>query len=296
MASSSTSQNRTSNHSSVVCILPMCIVLIYRFLIQISRSVLLDIEAEESDAAEDEMCSDDEVTAAERARQAAESVPLRGSDYVPDVLRVANAWEKIALERESNAVSSRNKAKRKADSSQATPRKRPREDSPLPPPPPNHSLHYVDTCKRRKYFYIEDIPGETVKAREFRIYDAGEVFVVADFDEDYAELRAKQKAARQKRAEDQASTQATSSGNSDVPAHPSAVLFEEPARAEHQASTQKTSSGKVDAPAQPSAVLFDEEPARDPTPVPQTPLGQPKGPTRVSSISRSVYFIQFKYP
>ncbi|KAE9384250.1 hypothetical protein BT96DRAFT_1008265 [Gymnopus androsaceus JB14] len=140
MASSSSSRIQNVNHSSVL-----------------SRSILLDIEAEESDA------TDNEATTAERARQAAESVPLRRHDHVDDVLQVANAWEELALEQDrrmqgQNIDSSRKNGKQKVD-------------TPAPSPLP--------TAKGDVFIYLEDIPGENDLEHESRIYDASEAVIAA---------------------------------------------------------------------------------------------------------------------
>lgn len=173
MTGSSLSRNPIPAPSSVVCMISISIV-DPSWLFTVS----LDIKAEDSDDAEDETHSDNEVTAAERVRQAAESVPLRNHDHVPDVLRIANAWEKIALKQEEcRAASTQNKGKRKAHPSLTNARKRPRQKSPSPPP--NHSRYHVDTCMGRQYFYLEDIPGEKEMTRELRIYNASEELIAA---------------------------------------------------------------------------------------------------------------------
>lgn len=143
---------------------------------------MVDIEAADSDTPDDD--PDDEDVAAEHARQAAESVPLRRFDEVCEVQRVANEWEVFALEQNRRMqerdrdASSRTSRKRKADAPAATSsRKRTRPKSPSPPP--NTLRAEIDTAKGMRVIYLPVILGETVLERETRIYDASEPIIAA---------------------------------------------------------------------------------------------------------------------
>lgn len=161
----------------------------------------MDIEAAESDTLdEDPSDSEDEATSAERARQAAESVPLRKRDEINSVLRIANKWEEYALEQNRRVQElvqerpPRESGKRKAPPSIATSSKRVRAKSPSPPPDTIRAV--VPTAKGDRVFYLPFIPGESELERESRIYDATQPMVTLIDDEAIKELRMQQNAAR----------------------------------------------------------------------------------------------------
>ncbi|KAJ3799293.1 hypothetical protein GGU11DRAFT_777662 [Lentinula aff. detonsa] len=150
---------------------------------RLSRSILVDIEAEDSDTQDnEEFESEDEATAIERGRQNAESVSLRPSDHIDSVQRVASAWEEALIEQErrkeakSLSFMTRRNGKRKApDPTTLSPRPRKRTLRHSSPPPPNTFRHEVETCKGTVVIYLKEIPGECQLDREMRIYEASEV-------------------------------------------------------------------------------------------------------------------------
>ncbi|KAE9387885.1 hypothetical protein BT96DRAFT_948031 [Gymnopus androsaceus JB14] len=166
----------------------------------LSRSILVNVEAKESDALDDEPSDldDDEATAAERARQAAESVPLQRHDEISEVLRVANEWEKFAVEQNRRVQEQqeqnrerplRESGKRKIDSPAApSPRKRARAKSSSPPP--NTFREGVPTAKGIYFIYLPEIPGENELQRETHIYEASEPIIAAVDKEVLAEMTA----------------------------------------------------------------------------------------------------------
>lgn len=149
---------------------------------QIARSVLVDIEATQSDEEFDG--SDDEATVMERERQAAESVPLRRRDEIDTVLQVARKWEMYAMQGERVAQEKQphskkiRKLKRKDPANPTyTPRSQKRartqKPSPLPSPPPNTNPVDVDTCKGKVTIHVQVIPGESELAYELRVFELG---------------------------------------------------------------------------------------------------------------------------
>ena len=223
MASSSSSWTQDVEHSAVCLFTSVYLFYLLTILPKLSRSILVDIEAEESDALDDELSeSDDEATAAERARQAAESVPLRRHNHVDGVLLVANAWEKFAVEhdqrmRDGNVERpSRKSGKRKADppAVPSLPRKRARAKSPSPLP--NTFREKVQTAKGTYVIYLPEIPGENELQRQTRIYNASEPIIAAVDHEVVAEMIANRRSAP-------AASGANPTPQQSVPAHSSSI-------------------------------------------------------------------------
>ncbi|KAE9393530.1 hypothetical protein BT96DRAFT_999396 [Gymnopus androsaceus JB14] len=146
--------------------------------LKLSRSILVDVEAQQSDDELDDS-DDDELMAAERARQAAESVPLRRRDEVYGVLEVAKRWEHYAVQGEwarqeiqrKPEKSRQNKRKAQTDlSSLPRPEKRARA-KPSSSPPPNTIPLKVQTCTGTVLTHIPVISGENELQYEIRAYD-----------------------------------------------------------------------------------------------------------------------------
>ena len=198
---------------------------------------MVDVEAEKSDALDDEPSdSDDEATAAEHARQAAESVPLRRRDEISEVLRVANEWEKFAVEqnRRVQERQERNRerplretGKRKTDSLAApSPCKRARAKSSSPPP--NTFREGVPTAKGMYFIYLPEIPGENELQRETRIYEASEPIIAAVDKEVLAEMTAKIQCSAPAASAAISTPQGSASAHSSpIPTPPAAQIDEE---------------------------------------------------------------------
>lgn len=151
--------------------------------LQISRSILVDVEAAESDDEVDDW--DDEAMAAERARQAAESVPLRRRDGVDEVLEVARRWEAYAMQGERTRQPKPNRSEKKPrpmkrkelPNPPATPRSQKRARTPVltrkpsPSPPPPTNPVEVETCSGTVIIHVPVVPGESELLYETRIYD-----------------------------------------------------------------------------------------------------------------------------
>ncbi|KAE9393548.1 hypothetical protein BT96DRAFT_216166 [Gymnopus androsaceus JB14] len=134
--------------------------------------------------------------AAERVRQAAESVPMRRRDEVDHVLEVAQKWEEYAVQEERAREERKNKPqqKRKAKalpSVKPPPQKRARTKKtlPSPPPPPQQRVRTkktlpsappntirleVPTCTGKVIVYIPKIPGENELQYQLRVSEVSE--------------------------------------------------------------------------------------------------------------------------
>lgn len=148
--------------------------------IEAEQADTLDNESDDWDDDDDD--DDDEATTAERARQAAESVPLRRRDQVNEVLQVAKKWEEYAKQGElaMQRKPRQKKRTRKADPP-AIPRsqKRARTGNKNPSPPPNTFPVEVATCNGIIVIHLPEIPGETEFDHEMRIYDASDPIIRA---------------------------------------------------------------------------------------------------------------------
>lgn len=152
-----------------------------------SHSIFVNLEAEESDTYDEESddWGDDDATTAERARQAAESVPLRGCDEVDKVLQVAQKWEEYGLRGELAKQQTRqtlrqNKRKAKAHPPSVNhPPKRACTRDKSTTPPPNTFPVNVETCNGIVVIHLPEIPGELETPREMRIYNASEPYIRA---------------------------------------------------------------------------------------------------------------------